>query len=38
MMGEGDFRGHTVDKNPPASAGGTSLIFGLGGFNMPWSF
>ena len=37
-MGEGDFHRHTVDKNAPASAGDTSLIFGLGGFNMPRSF
>ena len=37
-MGEGHFRGHTVDKNPPASAGDMGLIFGLGGFNIPRSF
>ena len=31
------FPGDTVDKNPPANAGNTDLIPGLGKFHMPWS-
>ena len=30
-----DFFGGTVDKNPPANAGDTSLIPGLGRSHMP---
>ena len=32
-----DFPGGIVDKNPPANAGDTGLIPGLGGSHMPWS-
>ena len=32
-----DFPGGTVDKNPPANAGDTGLIPGLGRFHMPWN-
>ena len=32
-----DFPGDAVDKNPPANAGHTSSIPGLGRFHMPWS-
>ena len=32
-----EFLGCTVDKNPPANAGDTGLIPGLGKFHMPWS-
>ena len=31
-----DFPGGLVVKNPPASAGDTGLIPGLGRFHMPW--
>ena len=34
-MGIKDIPGGTVDKNPPASAGDTGLIPGLGSFHMP---
>ena len=32
-----DFPGGTVVKNPPASAGNTGSIPGLGRSHMPWS-
>ena len=32
-----DFPGDTEVKNPPASAGDTGLIPGLGRSHMPWS-
>ena len=32
-----DFPGGTVDKNPPANAGDTGSIPGLGRFHMVWS-
>ena len=32
-----DFPGGTVDKNPPANAGDTGSIPGLGRFHMLWS-
>ena len=31
-----DFPGGRVDKNPPANAGDTGWIAGLGRFPMPW--
>ena len=31
-----DFPGGRVDKNPPANAGDTGWIAGLGRFHMPW--
>ena len=31
-----DFPGGPVVKNPPAGAGGMSLIPGLGRFHIPW--
>ena len=30
------FPGDSVVKNPPANAGDTGLISGLGRFHMPW--
>ena len=33
----GDFPGGAVIKNPPANAGDTGSIPGLGGSQMPWS-
>ena len=35
--GSKDFPGGTLDKNPPANAGDTGLIPGLGRSHMPWS-
>jgi len=32
-----DFPGGTVDKKPPANAGNTGLIPGLGRFHRPWA-
>ena len=32
-----DFPSDAVDKNPPASAGDTGLIPGLGRFHITWS-
>ena len=32
-----DFPGDTADKYPPANAGNTDLIPGLGRSHMPWS-
>ena len=32
-----DFSGGAVVKNPPANAGDTGLIPGLGRSHMPWS-
>ena len=32
-----DFLSGTVDRNPPANAGDTGSVPGLGGFHMPQS-
>ena len=37
VNGLGDFPGGAVVKNPPANAGDTGSIPGLGGSQMPWS-
>ena len=36
MKEKRDFPGGPVVQNPPANAGDTGLIPGLGGFHLPW--